>query len=50
MVRLLAEHSVESAVLEVQRRKLEGGEVTAADSPLAELDAGMLLSIYEAVK
>jgi hypothetical protein len=48
-VRLLAERSVEGEVLEAQRRKLESGEVPS-ETPLAEADAGLIISIYEAVK
>ena len=53
VVRLLAEDTVDACLLDVQRRKLESGEVAVAGSEgptLAEADAGMLLSVYEAIK
>jgi E3 ubiquitin-protein ligase SHPRH len=56
VVRLLAEGTVERCILEIQRRKLENGEAApdgeagAAAGALAEVDAGMLLSVYEQVK
>lgn len=51
VVRLLAQDSVEKQVLEVQRRKLERGDVPESGATaLADVDAGMLLQIYEAVK
>lgn len=51
VVRLLADDSVERCILEVQRRKLERGEVPGGDaagpaSALADVDAGMLLHVY----
>lgn len=49
VVRLLAADSVEAAVLEVQRRKQEAGEVPA-DSLVGEVDPGMVLQVYDAIK
>eukprot|EP00887_Chlorella_sp_A99_P005493 scaffold1.g5493.t1 len=49
VVRILACDTVESQVLEVQRRKVESG-APAAELGAAEMDAGMLLQVYEAVR
>lgn len=49
VVRLLAQDTVERPLLEVQRRKVERGE-DGGSATLADVDAGVILNVWEAIK
>lgn len=49
MIRLLAQDTVESRILELQKAKLESGQ-GPAELGGQEVDAGVLVSLYEELK
>lgn len=49
VVRLLAEGTVEAAVLDLQRKKTEGGDAPEATGT-AEVEPGALLALYQQLK